>query len=205
MDGIYRIKTMTEIISEKTVTITGGANEYEIAFMLGCIFIGLLVLAYILSWACQWAWAWIDDKKEIDRNFVSRKLSIKKLVKGKNTDYIYPVYAAYDEDSLEKAIRRNDAYAYSNRKEDENKSTDGISSYKFDFDITRDHEVSESIEIYAFIVAGFFPMVALIMVKLYPLTLTLGTLSLVAALARFARRNHKIFIEHTKDLEAHKK
>lgn len=38
-------------------------NEYQIAALCGGAIAALWVLAYILCWVGQWAWAWVDDSE----------------------------------------------------------------------------------------------------------------------------------------------
>lgn len=50
----------------------------------------------------------------------------------------------------------------------------------------------------------FGPLLAVLAVKLYAVTLTFVTLYLLARLARFARRHKKLFDKHIADPDAHK-
>lgn len=54
------------------------------------------------------------------------------------------------------------------------------------------------------LVAALSPILSLLAFKVYPITLTIGTLVGIAFLARFARRNKKMFDAHVEDKDAHK-
>jgi len=50
-------------------------NGYEMAFWCGVIIALVWLLAYFLCWACQWAWAWIDDSKVNKANLIVSSLA----------------------------------------------------------------------------------------------------------------------------------
>ena len=54
------------------------------------------------------------------------------------------------------------------------------------------------------VLLGFSPVIALSAFKVYPIALTIGVLIGIAFLARFARRNKKMFDAHVEDKDAHK-
>lgn len=52
-------------------------NEYQIASALGIIIAIGWIVAYLLCWAGQWAWAWVDDSEMGKRNLMIKFLMTK--------------------------------------------------------------------------------------------------------------------------------
>lgn len=62
-------------------------NEYEIAITVGVCLAAMWVLAYILCWIGQWAWAWINDSEVGKRNKMVEVIALR--VGYEIVDYIY--------------------------------------------------------------------------------------------------------------------
>jgi hypothetical protein len=52
-------------------------NEYQIASIVSGFIAISWILAYLLCWAGQWAWAWVDDSKVGQRNLIVKYLANK--------------------------------------------------------------------------------------------------------------------------------
>jgi len=52
-------------------------NEYEIAILCGVAIAALWVLAYVLCWAGQRAWAWVDDSEPDSVNLITKYFAIR--------------------------------------------------------------------------------------------------------------------------------
>jgi len=52
-------------------------NEYKIAILCGGIIVIGWIVAYVLCWIGQWAWAWVDDSKVGQRNLIVKYLANK--------------------------------------------------------------------------------------------------------------------------------
>ena len=181
-------------------------NEYEIAFALGSALGGLLLLAVALTWVGQWAWAWIDEQKEIGNNPILSFLSVKRVVKGRYSEYIYPVYAYHDEKERERRIKDGDVRVYSKYKEDSGSSYWHVCSSrcKHPSNIEPDTTALQCIIHLVFFGLIALPLTCLILFKVYPLTLAAISFLLLAFLARYVRRIHKSFKKHVIDPAAHK-
>jgi len=167
-------------------------NEYEIAFYCGLGLSAFCIIAYVLSWVVQWAWAWIDDGKASKKNWIASKTIFSK--------WKYPVHNDYG-DALERKAKTNaDGWGYAKDKKHTHKS---VHNLKHGIDYLYDWQISGR---YFWLVLGMIPLpvVAVLMYDVYPITLTIGVLIVLAYLARFSRRHKKIFDEHVKDKGAHK-
>lgn len=167
-------------------------NEYEIAlFVGGCISI-FCVTIYIFSWIAQWVWAWVDDDEIKELNWVSSKVNFSK--------WKYPVYNNYGK-GLEKDIKNKAApFGYA---KDKKLANSAVSNLIEGVDYKYSHNVYGGFWSLIFGLS-LTPLIALCLFKVYPLTICALVLLLVLYLARFARRNKKMFDEHAKDKNAHK-
>lgn len=55
----------------------GDYNAYQIAIGSGLIILAGWIVAYLLCWIGQWAWAWVDDSKAGDNNVLISKILTK--------------------------------------------------------------------------------------------------------------------------------
>ncbi len=167
-------------------------NEYEIALSAGGVIFAFCISAYIFTWLIQWAWAWLDDAKVSESNWLEEKLRF--------TKWKYPLHNAFG-DELKEAIKSNrKPFAYAKDEKLKNKSVHGLVCDK-DYKYT--HNINSSIWLTT-LVASLSPILFLFAFKVYPLTLAIITIVLIAFTARFARRNKKMFDSHVKDKDAHK-
>lgn len=173
-------------------------NVYEIAVSIGAIIFCFWILAAILSCICQWCWAWIDDSK-FQGNWLYDKMT---LISSEHEEFIYPLY----EGSYDKSRKRGMCYLSKIKKHKggvmkELLYEEGVSRSDFIKKIDL-----KSLETYWLVVIATpcIPMSCLVAFQVYPITLAVFTLSLLAFLARFARRNQKLFKEHVIDKNAHK-
>ena len=169
-------------------------NEYEIAFYCGIGLSAFCIIAYVFSWIVQWTWTWVDDGKAPETNWLVDKTAFSK--------WKYPVHNDYGEE-LErkaKADSKCNAFGYSKEKENNHKS---VHELRHGEDYLYTHQLSS---MYSWIVLGAIPlpMIVIFLYDVYPVTLTIGVLIVLAHLARFSRRHKKIFDEHVKDKSAHK-
>ena len=153
-------------------------NEYEIAVVVGSCLAVLWFVAYVFCWIGQRAWAWVDDSEAGDNWFYSKIIS---SFKGRHK---YTVRWA-----------NGKIYGYIKNKADHGKHFGDVNESEIRGQFTF---ISLT-----FLIPMFSPIIALGAFKLYPITLSIAVLCAVAYLARFTRRNKKMFDEHTKDKNAH--
>ena len=155
-------------------------NEYQIALIVSWCFGGVSIIAYLLSWCCQWAWAWVDDSKMDEENWLSSKVSI--------SQWRYPVYkttgelAGYAKDKKHKGIK-------------------GVLSLTEGVDFIRPQYRCGYL--FAGALFSLAPFLSLVAFKVYPVAIASAMLVLIAFMGRFSRRHKKMFDEHTKDKAAH--
>lgn len=170
-------------------------NEYQIAMWIGGAIFAFCILAYIFCWIIQWAWAWVDDKEASNKNWLSSKFE-------GASKWKYPVHNEYGV-GLEAAIKNNHApFGYAKDKKHNNGKVGGLME---GVDYVYSHDVRCIGGFFMLAVIAFaLPITLLCALKVYPLTLAVLIITLIAYLARFARRNKKMFDDHTKDKDAHK-
>jgi hypothetical protein len=158
-------------------------NEYQMAIIIGGGITALFIVAYLLCWVCQWAWAWVDDGKASDKNWIAKKVRFSR--------WKYPVYLG---DNREKP------FGYAKDKKHEGKSVSGLDS-GVDYHCT--HNVYGGY-FSAALLSFLLPASVLIAAKFYAVTLIILVVMLIAYLARMVIRNQKMFDEHVKDKKAHR-
>ena len=184
-------------------------NEYEIAFTIGGCLAVLWIVAYILCWVGQWAWAWIDDSEA-----GKRSLFIKLFDKTKAVPYSEWKYPVYNKGPKELAkavddgtVKSFDIFGYAKDAKLENTSVHKIEEgidYIYDSSLRRKQDKSpDSHAPIALLISALTPIGSVLIFKVYPIALSVAVLCAVAYLARFTRRNKKMFDEHTKDKNAH--
>jgi len=169
-------------------------NEYEISFFIGGCILIVGIMLYVLSWVIQWAWAWVDDTKASDENWISSKC--------KSSKWKYPVYNAFGE-GLASAIKENaKPFGFAKDKANKNKA---VTNLKEGVDYVYSHSdlASSRYCLYVFI-SMLSPIVAVLSFKVYNIVMALMIIVMVAYLARFAKRSKKLFDKHVKDKGAHK-
>ena len=74
-----------------------------------------------------------------------------------------------------------------------------------DYPFIREGEISDGIyiKIRVFFAAALLPVIAVLALQFYPVTLAMATMYAIAHLARYARRHKKVFDEHVADKKAH--
>lgn len=147
----------------------GELNAYEIAIGSGVIILAGWLVAYILCWVGQWAWAWVDDSKAGENNLIV-KLILEKIFEFK--------------------FEQNPGYKYVK-----------------DIAWVKGGKKSEYRELYVFkfcFMTASIPLFIVLTLDFYYVALTIASISLLAILARFARRHKKLFDKHIVDKEAHK-
>ena len=167
-------------------------NEYQIAIAAGVTLFACIIMAYILCWILQRAWAWVDDSKAKNVNWLISKTPCK---------WKYPVYNASGENLKKLAENKEEIFGYAKDKKNHNKSVhDGL---REGVDYVYTHNISATYLPFLFI-AFILPIVALITFKFYPVTLFIVSIVSIAFLSRFALRSKKLFNKHIKDKDAHK-
>lgn len=173
-------------------------NEYEIAGIM-CICIAVLWLAAsILSSVIQHVWAWVDDSSASDENWLLKKIDPKlNLSKWK-----YPVYCSASEKT--DPTKMGKIHGYAKDKKYLNKSVihaniengrDYVYSFEINARISYIHVIAITI---------LSPIIILLLIDFYALTLSALTLIIIANLARFSRRTKKAFDKHVVNKDAHK-
>jgi len=150
------------------------------------------VAAYVISWASQYTWAFINDSRVGEINWLSSKINYSK--------YRYPVYSVWGGEELKTAIKENHKpYAYSKNKEDKNKNSSHVNSdnYKWEFE-TYGGILTVSV------LTSLIPFCIVLAFEFYPVTLFAVTIAAVIYLARFAMRGKKMFDSHVNNKGAHK-
>lgn len=166
-------------------------NEYEISLVCGGAILLAWIAAYIVSWGAQCAWAFIDDSKVNDSNWLESKINFSK--------YKYPLHNKHGE-GLERAIKEGQKpFAYSKNKDDTNK---------------RYQEVDDKDKKYTFntyggmwsvvLVTSLIPFFVVLSFNFYSITLFITSSFAIAYLSRFARRSKKLFDKHVNSKEIHK-
>lgn len=166
-------------------------NEYQIAIWCGVTIAALWLVAYILCWIGQWAWAWVDDDEIDSSNWLAGKIHFSK--------WKYPVYNNYGI-GLEEAVKENKKpFGYAKDKKHENKSigklTEGV-DYKYS------HSVGGGIITLSFL-TSLLPILFVVSLHFYPIVLAVLILATIAWVARFSRRHKKLFDKHIQDKDAH--
>ena len=154
-------------------------HHVGLAFILGVIFLGVILAILLLGYLWTFAWAYLDDG---DSKIKNPAFALFKSVTG-----FYPVKTWGDTWGF---VRNKE---YDGRKKAHAQEA-GIKVYD-DFLI--------SFGIPVLIAAS--PLITLLAVAFYPVTLTIFTLYSVMFVARSVRRLAKRFTKHTTDPNAHKK
>jgi hypothetical protein len=157
------------------------------------------VAAYVLSWVAQWAWAWIDDSEVGDKNWLAEKIS---LVETPFAKWKYPVYNAAQKELDSNSNPDRKAFGFAKDPDLNNKSV-------YDLVEGRDYLYTWRTGVRANYVAipiasSLSPVIIVVCVQFYPVALTVGSLFLMAHMARFGRRHKKLFDKHLTDKDAHK-
>lgn len=167
-------------------------NEYQIAVVCG-IGLGLCwLLAYLLCWLGQWAWAWVDDSEISLENWLAKRVNFSK--------WKYPVHNDYGEALKRAAKNGKKPFGWAKEKKHEHKS---VGELKHGKEYVYSHERVPGI-LSLILLSMALPMFVLIAFKLYSVALIILTLMVIAWVARFSRRHKKLFDKHITDKEAHK-
>lgn len=169
-------------------------NLYQSAVVVGgCIFV-LCILAYILAWFGNYAYAWLDDSKVGKKNLFGELL--KKLDPAVDRKFKYGVYCY-----LFKRDSDNGDYGkFSSNKEDEGKHFADCNQSN----LMSSKSICRPNFIFTTTIVSLLPLAVIIILDFIVVSLCIAGFALSAHLARFCFRHKKLFDKHLTDKKAHK-
>lgn len=169
-------------------------NEYEMALGVSALVFITCIASYLLCWAVQWSWSWVDDSEISSENWLAAKC--------KWAEWKYPVYNAYGQ-GLEEAVKNNkEPFGYAKDKKHKNKGV-GELVHGTDYVYSRSFKLDSHLPV-MMLFLSMLPILLVIAFNFYPLTLSIISTAMIAYLARFARRSKKLFDKHVTDKDVHK-
>lgn len=168
-------------------------NEYQVAGWACAGVAAMWLIATGLSILCQAVWAWIDDGKASTGIWLWKKINFSK--------WKYPVYNEGDRFLREKVAAGLSPFGYAKDKKFDGGSCHNLKEgkdYIYDWEFVHWGGPCSII-----LLTSALPFILLCAYKAYAVTLFILAIILVAYVARFARRQSKLFKKHVLRKDAH--